>query len=166
MFWAQSLTTPSLHTATVPCLNVTLTAPFSLHFVFVFLTRHLTTSSKEASLFNLNTLRQSEGNRPHRPSAAWQVSTSQGKRWRLKCPPSCCHDNSLAGSGGCGEGRACSQHYIFYHRPLWTWLLLKILPVPYGRDEKEVLFVESLLCASTILGTPKDSQALCPGSFY
>lgn len=87
----------------LPCLNVTLTAPFSLDLVFVFLTRHLTTSSKEASLFNLNTLRQSEGNRPHRPSAAWQVSMSQGKRWRLKCPPSCCHDNNLAGRWGMWE---------------------------------------------------------------
>lgn len=61
----------------LPCLHFRLTALFSLDFAFVFLRGHQTISSKKASLFNLNILRQSEGNGPHRPSAAWQVSMSQ-----------------------------------------------------------------------------------------
>lgn len=96
---------PRLH-----CLNFRLTGLFSLDFVFVFLRGHQTISSKKASLFNLNILRQSEGNGPHRPSAAWQVSMSQEERRRLKCPPSCCYANSQAGGHGVfGRRRVCSQ---------------------------------------------------------
>lgn len=88
----------------LPCLHFRLTALFSLDFAFVFLRGHQTISSKKAGLFNLNILRQSEGNGPHRPSAAWQVSMSQEEA-ETKMSSSCCHVNSQAGGHGVFGGR-------------------------------------------------------------
>lgn len=65
---------------------------FFVHFVVVvvvFLRGPLKIGSKEASLFNLNTLQQNEGNCPQRPSGTWQVSMSQREReMETKASPS------------------------------------------------------------------------------
>lgn len=76
---SPSLSVPILHTATVALPKFQIYGSFLPGFCFCFSERASDISSKKASLFNLNTLRQSEGNRPHRPSAAWQVSMSQGE---------------------------------------------------------------------------------------
>lgn len=55
-------------------------------------------------MFNLNTLQQNEGNCPHRPSATWQVSTSQREKWETKVSPSVAMITAQLGGLGCGVG--------------------------------------------------------------